>query len=556
MNRIVTLLVASSLCCSTEFVFADDLLELERRITFWESKAYSCPSELGDFPAKDIGSENSPFCDDGDSVLFNALLCRSGDPRGCEGVRNSQDEDGRFWRSPNKRLQKPDEPPGMEGGQTTFSGDQAKGLIVYFAKTRDAVAFRRWISWIDSNQRCLAVDECFPHGTPRYCKNNRCALRVGDCQILSLLGRKLAVGVPFCTVDPLQPVPTVSNVAQEMKQAYDDTLGKLPFEHPGLKLLRDNFDEALRAYEEAIAPVEALRTQIIGLQVELLHLSQLEAGLSAILNDPGFSRHNAVLQIMTLEDLGYGMDWMHDQAVKIAEKEPLNPFFQYVATRRGNKNAMLPLILSQCPSSDNNKFFKRHQWAWEREPEEQAWKESMLWDCLFIASLYKEQNGPPNGISQDYLSRLHGQLGAMLLSAEINRARAEELLLELQGLIDKLDDPEGLLRAYSDLVVRAGGLGVGGLVINGELVLRDAVREAERMVREAERAVFEAEKKFREFNGRIQRAIISAQKDAMERAKKDAENFVREGGRAAGDAAETAFDGFKEVYPPCIAFNC
>lgn len=31
----------------------------------------------------------------------------------------------------------------------------------------------------------------------------------------------------------------------------------------------------------------------------------------------------------------------------------------------------------------------KSQWAWERTDSEQAWKDSMLWDCLFIAALGK-----------------------------------------------------------------------------------------------------------------------------------------------------------------------
>lgn len=356
----------------------------------------------------------------------------------------------------------------MEGGQTTFSADQAKGLLVYFAHTGDSDAFRRWISWIDSNERCLARDECFPLAGPRYCKNNRCAFRIGDCQILSLLGNRLGVGVPFCTVDPLQPVPTVTNVAQALKNTYDETLGKLPFEHPGLKLLRDNFDTALRAYEDAIAPIEALRTRVIALQIELLHLSQFEAAFSTIVNNPGFSRHNAMLQIMALEDWSYGMAWMHDRAVKIAEIEPLNPFFQYVAHRRSNKEPMLPLILSQCPSPANDTYFKRHQWAWERETAEEAWRESMLWDCLFIASLYREEGGPPLSSLNEDLANALSQLTAAIELANSSRSGVETQLAAIDALVNNLDDPAALLQAYSDLVVGVGGEVVENLTIGGE----------------------------------------------------------------------------------------
>jgi hypothetical protein len=41
-----------------------------------------------------------------------------------------------------------------------------------------------------------------------------------------------------------------------MKNTYDETIGKFPFQPPELKLLRDNFDKALKAYEDAVAPIE------------------------------------------------------------------------------------------------------------------------------------------------------------------------------------------------------------------------------------------------------------------------------------------------------------
>jgi hypothetical protein len=132
--------------------------ELDIRRGYWEGRTFYCPSALGAFPSKEAAGGG---CDDGDSVMFNALLCRMGDPRGCNSVRLSQDEDGRFWRSPRKRLIRPKEPSAADDaqallqkrdlGETTFSGDHAAGLFLYFGHTRDADAFKHWIRWIDSN---------------------------------------------------------------------------------------------------------------------------------------------------------------------------------------------------------------------------------------------------------------------------------------------------------------------------------------------------------------------------------------------------------------------
>ena len=54
------------------------------------------------------------------------------------------------------------------------------------------------------------------------------------------------VGAPFCSADPITPIPTVANLAQTLKNTYDETIGKFPTQPPELKLLRDNFHKALK----------------------------------------------------------------------------------------------------------------------------------------------------------------------------------------------------------------------------------------------------------------------------------------------------------------------
>jgi len=116
--------------------------KLDRWTAYWESRTFYCPSIASLFPSK----EGAP-CDDGDSIMFNALLCRMGDPRGCHAVKLSQTTDpslgdfGRFWRSPEQQRLRPQEPPGLKDGQTTFSGDHAQGLFLYFGYTGDEAHF-------------------------------------------------------------------------------------------------------------------------------------------------------------------------------------------------------------------------------------------------------------------------------------------------------------------------------------------------------------------------------------------------------------------------------
>src|SRR6478736_9863176 len=92
------------------------------------------------FPSKDD-------CDDGDSIIFNGLLCMVGEEQGCDTVRQSQDADGRFWRSPRRT-------PGNLGQGKSFSRDQTLGALLYIAKTQDRDAALRWLRWIEDNRYC------------------------------------------------------------------------------------------------------------------------------------------------------------------------------------------------------------------------------------------------------------------------------------------------------------------------------------------------------------------------------------------------------------------
>lgn len=415
-----------------------DEAELELRKQVWKSRAFLCPSKAGNFPSKEDES-GAPRCDDGDSVMFNALLCRAGDKRGCKAVQLSQDRDGRFWRSPEKRRLRPEEPGGLTGGETTFSGDHAVGLMVYFGHTKDKKAFRNWIRWIDGNERCLTFCGLMPAGTARYCKNDRCALRLGDCQTLILLGERLSVGVPFCSADPIGQIPTVTNIAKTLKNTYDETIGKFPIQPPELKLLRDNFDKALKAYQDAMAEVDKLRTKVHALLVRESRFPQIEKALSAKLNARGYSRHNAMVQIMMLEDWGHGHDWMSSEARKIARDEPLNPFFQYVATRRGSKDSMLKPILNACPGKDDPMQLRR-QWSWERDSEKKEWLNTMYWDCLFIAAMYEEKRKPPNAVSGK-VPALLGDLNGAIASATRNATDVKAILKEIEELLQAVKQP-------------------------------------------------------------------------------------------------------------------
>ena len=66
-------------------------------------------------------------------VLFGGLLCAANDMRGCALVRDSQDSDGRWWRSPRRN-------PGNDGDDKSFSRDMSLGVLLYLVRSHDGDA--------------------------------------------------------------------------------------------------------------------------------------------------------------------------------------------------------------------------------------------------------------------------------------------------------------------------------------------------------------------------------------------------------------------------------
>jgi hypothetical protein len=110
---------------------------LDENENFWRSEV---TRYCGAYPSKDD-------CDDGDSVIFNGLLCLSGEEIGCQTVKDSQDVYGQFWRSPRRTA-------GNLGEDKSFSRDQTLGVLLYLVKTKDTEAAIRWMDWIEDNKYC------------------------------------------------------------------------------------------------------------------------------------------------------------------------------------------------------------------------------------------------------------------------------------------------------------------------------------------------------------------------------------------------------------------
>ncbi len=151
-------------------------------VDYWRELAPRCAGH----PSKDA-------CDDGDMTLFGGLLCASGEAEGCDLVRDAQDWNGRWWRSPRRV-------GGNLGQGNSFSRDMSLGVLLYLVTTRDTDAAERWIAWIEAHRPCM-VDRpgggCLIYGAHRLCTDDADARCTITPTIWALMDRVFAeLGLP------------------------------------------------------------------------------------------------------------------------------------------------------------------------------------------------------------------------------------------------------------------------------------------------------------------------------------------------------------------------
>lgn len=297
--------------------------ELAEAVEFWQAEAFWCTATSPHFPSKEILGDPLD-CDDGDMTLFNGLLCLSGEESGCSAVRDSQSADGQWWRSPKRKgWQSP--------GHVSFSPDQSRGVLHYAIISGDQSRFSLWLSWLETNRPCLVKlgSFCVQRGWPRFCTDDpdkRCTLRPADCVRIEMVAEQLGVDGGVCR-----------------------------------RALRE-----LNIPEDILLPLDEF---ILG---------------SAIVNDPGYSLHLVAADILLARSLNFNTTKIRQAAQVLASREPQNPLFQYLHV--GSNETVRAQLLSICPSASRKSSY-RFQWVWERKPKAESWKESMYWECIFLANL-------------------------------------------------------------------------------------------------------------------------------------------------------------------------
>lgn len=214
------------------------------------------------------------------------------------------------------------------GSPNSFSPDMALGTQLYLATSRNSAAGSAWLSWMNRVRPCLigSGDDCLQSPLLRFCTDDTesgCTVRPGDASML------------------------------------DATAGFVPLTVPT--------DDMSHLFHQA------------GINM----LDTLWA--SAQFNQAGYAQHLVAAQLLLLRKMGYSDDRLKAAAAILSSRQPRNPFFAFL--HEGRTANVLGLTLQQCPSPQTGLPRDRTQWAWEREDGENAWRASMIWDCIFMARL-------------------------------------------------------------------------------------------------------------------------------------------------------------------------
>lgn len=125
--------------------------------------------------------------EDGDMSIFGGLLCASGEPLGCDLIRNSN-ADGRFWRSP-RRVGEAD-----TREHASFSGDQMKGVIAFLAQTSEFQRLDGLLSYLKGKPTNVPNDshvlETGYSSCPNFGPNFTCFVGGFDWFALGALAKK------------------------------------------------------------------------------------------------------------------------------------------------------------------------------------------------------------------------------------------------------------------------------------------------------------------------------------------------------------------------------
>lgn len=304
---------ARKVMSGTEVTAQEALAMKKEKLANWAPKC-------GDYASK-------VDCGDGDMTLFNSLLCYSGEEIGCQGVQNSQSEDGRMWRSPRLKNNDP---------ENTFSRDMGIGTLLYLATTKDVKLGQKWSEYVSQ--------------TGRLCpeKIDKCRLS----RLFMITFDRVATFAGFATLNfsnnnlaPNEP----EDIIEDLRDAEGNLIGK-----PSIDLFNDS-----ASFIDDVTLLGESKVTELGYQLHLV------------------SVHLAVRQQMTAWNVT-----LQGAGDTLTKRQPGNLFFKILAT--GKSDDLAATVIERFPDKAPENPF---QWSHERADADEAWRSTMAWDGIFVINL-------------------------------------------------------------------------------------------------------------------------------------------------------------------------
>lgn len=102
----------------------------------------------------------------------------------------------------------------------------------------------------------------------------------------------------------------------------------------------------------------------------------------------GFEMHLAGVNALIRKSMGQTSPTLNSLAEALMVRQPLNPFFNYLAL--GAHARVVKQTLEWCPQGHPQ---ERTEWSFERDQAQKAWQKSMGWECIMLINLLKQDLG-------------------------------------------------------------------------------------------------------------------------------------------------------------------
>lgn len=105
-------------------------------------------------------------------------------------------------------------------------------------------------------------------------------------------------------------------------------------------------------------------------------------------NDEHFPLHLVSVELLIARATGKHRDFVTEQVKTLIKRQPENLFYQWLA--QGATDALKQRLLQRCPT-ENSKAPERLEWMWELNQNDNKFRNSSYWDCIFLGNLLNKR---------------------------------------------------------------------------------------------------------------------------------------------------------------------